>query len=334
VETTINQGESSPTISASYPTRVVEPTMTETSPPSIIEQLPSGQYLGVLENIKIRIGAHNVIGVYSMDGNKLGDWIDIGGGHNAYPSKTLKYLAYIDTGDIHILDVVQGTIVETVIEKGQCPAINNGEYGNVYYSWSNNDDEMAIGCGERIIIFNIVENSIKINLESPIKDTPQNKDSFYVNSPIKPKWSPDGKWIAFMVSRDHPSGIGVTMHGPYITNAECILLQQCEYNPILVTDTAKLADTAVLAWMPDNHLAVAPKLVNEILIYDVNTLKLKNRISLPEDIEWDIETMEISPDGKWIAIEDNGLYMINIESNIANRIRKTSIDSFFWITKI
>ena len=318
------------------PTYTVTAENTKTVTPEIIENiidlLEPGNYLGVLVSNYINNAEGNII-LLSTEGEILGNWLSINSGKKAYPSRTLHYMAYIENGDLKVFDTLSLLNKEFRIKKEECPGIRLTEYAVFNYSWSDNDDEIAIECGEFIIIYNIQEKRAEMKIESPINATPSPNQPVFINSPVNPKWSPDGKWISYMVEREHPSEPRAWYFGPYITDVDCLRHKQCVGITFPELIFKEQSEYGTLAWTSTNDMAFAPHLSQEIFIFDINNQTMVKKIMLPNDHEWNISGMEFSHDGEWIAIEDYGLYLYNITMKTVIKILDTSISSYFWISK-
>ena len=152
-----------------------------------------------------------------------------------------------------------------------------------------------------------------------------------MNELVRPRWSPDGKWIAFMAAREDPSGMGLVYFGPYIVDITCIQNNTCGKTARTAGDFEAQRDMAAVSWTSDNRMAVALKNERDISFFDPETLELDGQIALPDDHNWYIEGMEFSPDGNWISIKDGNIFLYDIHRAAISTIIHKESDSHFWI---
>ncbi|MFN2298551.1 MAG: hypothetical protein ACK2UB_06875, partial [Anaerolineales bacterium] len=178
---------------------------------------------------------------------------------------------------------------------------------------------------------NLEKGTIDGYFSSPIIAAPENNPSVFVNELMRPRWSPDGKWIAFMAAREDPSGMGLVYFGPYIVDITCIQNNTCGKTARTAGDFKAQRDMAAVSWTSDNRMAVALKNERDISFFNPETLELDGQIALPDDHNWYIEGMEFSPDGNWISIKDGNIFLYDIHRAAISTIIHKESDSHFWI---
>jgi hypothetical protein len=217
--------------------------------PGKLKELPPGRYIAYVAEGKGGIYYTEII---SEDGVEKGV-IEEGG--SAIISQNQKYMSrMVSKGKIiEIYNLENDTLLQHEISEF-C------KYSGGGISWSSDDSLVAIPCTESIIIFSIMDGKIIGEISYKI-----DKDQTTGNYHFNPKWSPNGKWIAYFVQT-------FEIYGPFVSDVSCISDEKnCEeYTKIIAGATSQIID-----WTPDNQLAIYD--MNEGIIKVINVEE--NRIT-------------------------------------------------------
>lgn len=319
-----------PTIARSTETATFVPTPThpstainsytkETTPPlslPLSTLMPSGDYL-VYRDYQ---NNQNKLGIISIDGKLKREFsID---GEVVGISKDGKLLAYING--------IPAQLFIWEIDKQIKKPIS---FGCIDLSWSPTKEKFIARCGESIIFFR--QEGTSLHRDTILASTaPPAGVGLHYQDP--PKWSPNGKWIAYLRTNQATASFQVKPFSEiFIFETPCLDLQIlfCADKPVLLSETRGVYD-----WSPDSRYLVIASDSGTGKDYDVSIVDIFDRRIVKKILnpEQSINSIAWSPDGKWIAYsqykQENILLLSVLDGKIVS-LEGTHHDKILsWIT--
>jgi hypothetical protein len=282
------QNTSAETPSKYAKTRVFTPTQELIK----LRDLPSGRYIVYsIIDVAIEDYKHYVVSEFGEELGLISTELA-----ELHISPNQKYIAFVGSFKLGIFDIEKNEMRALPIDKGYFEG-----YGGL--TWGPKSDQVGIANSEAIDIFSIADGKkvgIIANILNPLPES--------INWHQSPKWSPDGKWIAYYVlagQMESPQS-----PGPYVTDTSCMSdPSSCDKKTKLIVN----AIDQLIDWTPDNHLAVFDKR-DKIRIYDVVTSSLLQEIELPDEIGYS-EFFIWSNDEEWVAFSGRcGVCIMSIKT--------------------
>jgi WD40 repeat protein len=268
-----------------------------------LNTLPSGRY--IIYTVITKITNEIFHFIVSENGQEMGSLLLEAGA--PYISRDQSLIAFVGNKDIKLFRIKQNTINTLQID-------DEYFWGSGELAWGPASDMLALTSSSSINIFTI-ENGMKVG------EISQQKSNIM---PINPKWSPNGKWIAYYILSGEMES--PPSPGPYVTETSCMI------NPEECKDKTKLivnAEDQLIDWTPENDLAVFDK-YNKIRIYDILSSSLVKEIQIPNEIGY-AEYFSWSNDEEWIAF--GGTCGVCIMSIITGETKVLSTKGYmvdFW----
>jgi dipeptidyl aminopeptidase/acylaminoacyl peptidase len=273
-----------------------------------LNELPSGRYI-VYSVVDITIDDYKHY-IVSEQGEELG--LISTEPAELYVSPNQKYIAVNGSRKIKIFDINRDEMRTLPIDENYF----NG-YGGL--TWGPNTDQIAIANSSEIDIFSITDGS-KVGKIAHILNPLPEEANFHES----PKWSPDGKWIAYYVQTGQMES--PQSPGPYVTDTSCMKNpKECEKKTKLIVK----APNQVIDWTPSNHLAIFD-MSDRIRLYDVRTSSLLKEIQIPETIG-SAEFFAWSNDDNWVAFGGRcGVCIMSIKTGETKVLSNKGYIIDFW----
>jgi hypothetical protein len=292
-------------ITLERPSATILPTITETQ----IFYPDSGTYIAY----QIGMNRRKYINLVSIEGIEVGTLMEGGSEGRSWLSPDQTMVAYsTELHNIRIRYLQTGDIITI-------PDWENCRFGVTQLSWNSDSNILVVNCSHNLQFYSLTEGVINKKIDNIVL----NDENYAYDDP---KWSPNGKWISF-VMQTH--GTQLTSKGPLLTDISC-LTNDNDCDRYTYHQLEGNVDYR-FAWTPENNFAILDPWKRIINIYKIPYFNLVNRISIPEKYYF-IDSISWSRNEEWFAF--SALDKIYITSVITGEIRQVSSQGervLFWL---